>query len=186
MYNSKDITEREKACIYYAVFAGIEDIRTIWQISRNTAVEDRDPRKNPSVVTSWKNSAKIKNYFEEVKREKARREEETRNQARKEYELELLNREQETGEETEPTKGKKGFSEIVNFQDKSQFLQYLNKQANLIQDPKLKADYLKMLSDLLRFKESETGKDNEIQRFYTPISCNNCPLYQAKSDIKTE
>lgn len=181
MQKSQDLTEREKACLYYAVFAGIDDFRTIWQISRDAAAADRDPRKNTSQVYSWHKSAKVQNYLEKVKREKSRMLEEARDQARKEIEIELIseNNPESPGEKPE-TKS------IVNFQDRGQFLQFLNKQANMISDPKLKADYLKMLSDLLRFKETETGKDNEIQRFYTPLTCNICPLYLKEKEQKQE
>lgn len=186
MRKSPDLTEREKAVIYYAIYAGIEDFKTLWQISRDKAADEADPRKNSSVVSMWKNSNKVRTYWNQVEREKAHQEEQIRIQTKKEIEIERLNQESKQGEETETPKGKNSSSDVVNFQDRTQFLQYLNKQANLIQDPKLKADYLKMLSDLLRFKESETGKDNEIQRFYTPLNCSKCPLYQEKSEIKTE
>ena len=34
-----------------------------------------------------------------------------------------------------------------------------------------------MLSDNLRYKDTERDENNEIQRFYTPITCENCPIY---------
>lgn len=183
---SPDLTEREKAAIYYAVYAGIKDFKTLWQISRDKPVAEADPRNNGSNVSNWRHSAKVKNYFEQVERERARMIQEERNQAVKEYELKAIQANGKQEEETKSPNGEKTRSGVINFQDRAQFLQYLNSQANTITDPKLKADYLKMLSDLLRFKETETGKDNEIQRFYTPISCNICPLYQAKNEIETE
>ena len=183
---SPDLTEREKAAIYYAVYAGIKDFKVLWQISRDKATADADPRNNGSNVSNWRHSAKVKNYFEQVERERARIIQEERAAAVKEYELKAIQANGNEGEETESPNGNKTRSGVINFQDKTQFLQYLNKQANLIQDPKLKADYLKMLSDLMRFKETETGKDNEIQRFYTPLNCSKCPLYAEKSEIETE
>ena len=50
--------------------------------------------------------------------------------------------------------------------------------ANEIKDDKLRNDILKMLSDNLRYKDGENDENNEIQRFYTPLLCKDCKLYQ--------
>lgn len=86
------------------------------------------------------------------------------------------NGEEENGKENE------GFFRkgAVNFTDKTQFINYLNNQINLIQDEKQRLDYLKILSDLLRFKEDSNKNTEDIQRFYVPLNCSNCCLYQEK------
>lgn len=66
----------------------------------------------------------------------------------------------------------------VDFRDREQFLNFLNTEANRIKDGKTRLDVLKMLSDLQRMKEAENGKNGEIQRFYTPLQCQECELYR--------
>lgn len=66
----------------------------------------------------------------------------------------------------------------VDFRDREQFLNFLNAEANRIKDGKTRLDVLKMLSDLQRMKEAENGKNGEIQRFYTPLQCQECELYR--------
>ena len=70
----------------------------------------------------------------------------------------------------------------MNFLDRDEFLKFLNDRANEIKDDKLRNDILKMLSDNLRYKDSEAGENNDIQRFYTPILCQDCPLYQQENE----
>lgn len=69
----------------------------------------------------------------------------------------------------------------VDFRNREQFLNFLNKEANRIGDQKTRLDVLKMLSDLLRMKEAESGKDGETQRFYTPLTCKDCELYRLRA-----
>lgn len=66
----------------------------------------------------------------------------------------------------------------VDFRDREQFLNFLNAEANRIKDGKTRLDVLKMLSDLQRMKEAESGRNGEIQRFYTPLQCGDCELYR--------
>ena len=70
----------------------------------------------------------------------------------------------------------------INFLDRDEFLKFLNDRANEITDDKLRNDILKMLSDNLRYKDSEAAENNEIQRFYTPKLCENCQIYNKCKD----
>lgn len=75
----------------------------------------------------------------------------------------------------------------VDFRDREQFLNFLNVEANRIKDGKTRLDVLKMLSDLQRMKESENGKNGEIQRFYMPLQCQDCVLYRKeKAEIEND
>ena len=82
--------------------------------------------------------------------------------------------------ETETRKTEEGepINEKTNFLDRDEFLQFLNDRANQIQDDKTRNDILKMLSDNLRYKDTERDENNEIQRFYTPVTCENCEIYK--------
>ena len=66
--------------------------------------------------------------------------------------------------------GKGNLAEI-NFLDRDEFLSYLNKQANRIQDEKSRNETLKMISDNLRYKDMDREKegDEDIRRFSTPM-----------------
>lgn len=66
----------------------------------------------------------------------------------------------------------------IDFRDREQFLNFLNAEANRLSDQKARLDVLKMLSDLQRMKEAESGKNGEIQRFYAPLQCSECELYR--------
>ena len=69
----------------------------------------------------------------------------------------------------------------IDFTNKAEFIKYLNQAANRITDDKLKNDILKMLSDHLDFKdETKRSEDNQVQRFYLPLRCQDCKLYQKR------
>ena len=64
----------------------------------------------------------------------------------------------------------------VNFLNPDEFLQFANSQANEITDEKERREYLKMIANLLNYKESDNA-ETEIQRFYTPVCCSECEIY---------
>ena len=64
----------------------------------------------------------------------------------------------------------------INFRDLDEFLNYCETRANVITDEKDRQKYLQMISELMRYKEHGTN-DNELQRFYTPLKCSQCPIY---------
>ena len=43
-------------------------------------------------------------------------------------------------------------------------------------DPKTQLDALKVFEQLQR-DDKQAAKDNQIQRFYTPLKCHSCPLW---------
>lgn len=114
-----------------------------------------------STASMWKRGKRVSAIFESVKNEI---------EGKREKEREELNASTNCN-----------LSQSVDFTDKGQFIQYLNNAANRITDDKLKNDILKMLSDHLDFKDENKRDDsNQIQRFYLPLRCQDCKLYQER------
>jgi len=70
----------------------------------------------------------------------------------------------------------------IDFTDLDSFFAFANKQANLLTEEKDRQFYLKTIADLMRFKEGSTEAKQDIQRFYTPQRCLDCPLYAKEKE----
>lgn len=164
----KDLTPAQQAAIYLHVVGGFNDWPELFQIAegkeRYNKLTDKSKRQT---VSKFKLSDEINEGIQELRYILSLKEKKIR-------EDERAMRETETTEGT--TVGK--FNEKTNFLDRDEFLQFLNDRANQIQDDKTRNDILKMLSDNLRYKDTERDENNEIQRFYTPINCENCEIYK--------
>lgn len=164
----KELTPLQKILIEYCAITGFNDWTAIYIYCHDIKP---DQKIYSSRVSEFKNSKKVKDFFNLCQYRFVEDRE-------KEIEKRIKEKETENGRtQTTETNSKTPVTEI-DFTDRNQFIKYLNQAVNGLQDDKQKTDYLKMLSDLLRFKESETGQDNEIQRFYTPLTCQNCALYR--------
>lgn len=167
----EDITKAEKAAIYYALIERCNDWQEVYKIAigaeRFNALTDKAKQSNAS---RWKTSHKIQKAREEIEAILIAKE-----KAIKEKAIQEAN-----NGETEPPKGttNKNNTEQTDFLNRDEFLKFLNMRANQITDDKLRNDILKMLSDNMRYKESEKDDNTEIQRFYTPITCTDCEIYK--------
>lgn len=164
----ENLTELERAAIIFHIFGGCKDRKILFQIAEG---ENRVNRLNENslktICNTWFNSHKIQSgikYFLTLKQD---------------HETEIINK-YIAGLETETTKPNepKPRNNETNFLDRDEFLKFLNSRANEITDDKLRNDILKMLSDNLRYKDTDTDETTEIQRFYTPITCENCEIYK--------
>ena len=165
------LTEYEKIALHYHVITGFEDWEKLYLMSH--------PGKNLtkvsaasliSYVSKWKNSQLIKDHIITLQVQKRNEETEKQNQEGK----------TQTGKESEDRNGSNKKQPDVNFLDRDEFLKFLNDRANEVQDDKLRNDILKMLSDNQRYKDIDKAENQEINRFYTPLTCSDCPLYQEK------
>ena len=163
-----NINVNDYAAIVFHVVENCSDWEQIYLIAKgpkslNKVTEDS----KSTLIYRWKNKPEIKKAIQEIKRQ---------------YETKIENFKMSvlSGVENEPkNRATKNESiEKTNFLDRDEFLQFLNDRANQITDDKLRNDILKMLSDNLRYKDTERDENNEIQRFYTPITCENCAIYQ--------
>lgn len=162
---AKEITQAERAAIYYHLAGHCNDWQQLYKIAKGEEALSKlrsDDVRNVT-VSRWKKSPTIQNAIKEIKC--------LLDMERKEIEEDAVKAYKESPEETE-------ISEDVNFLDRDEFLKYLNRQANRIKDEKLRGDYLKMISDNLRFKEAEKVSEDEKVRAYLPIQCENCECYK--------
>lgn len=149
------LSEVDKAVITYAYFHG-KDVGEMVFLSRKA---DPFNTKRDVVMSQFRNSATVKSYIDQLKAMDAIR---LRDLAKKMPDAD------------------KDITELggYDFTDIGQFIQFLNTQANNISDERDKREYLKMLSDLLRFKEAGQDKGQDIMRFYVGINCPECALYK--------
>lgn len=78
-----------------------------------------------------------------------------------------------------------GLANPVDFSDRSQMMQALNRLAANAKDDKTQIDVFKIIADLQRFKDSAKTNDEDIKRFYMPLKCQECALYlKQKESIK--
>lgn len=173
------ITKGEKAALYFQILEGCNDWRLVYSIAigqeKFNSLSDKAKQSNSS---RWKTSHKIQKALEEITAVLETKKNAIEKNAVNEFK----------GDETEPTNevAKKRNTQQTDFLNRDEFLKFLNNRANEITDDKLRNDILKMLSDNMRYKESESEEIAEIQRFYTPITCESCPIYQKCKGCKVE
>ena len=180
-----EITDREKAVIIAAIFYGkdktTEDWRNIYALSReNRNTKTVKAKNNDQTMNGWKSMAKVKRFYAEEKQRQFNRLQEIENNAVRKFLTSKTS--DEDVKEARAAVLAEGASNGINFRDRETFLNYLNDEANRISDDKMRLDVLKMLSDLQRLKEADSGKGDEIQRFYVPQKCEACKLYLAERD----
>lgn len=161
---AKEISQSEKAAIYYHLVGRCDNWAELYKIAKGEEAYTRLTKASQEAsVSKWKNSEKIQTALKETAYLLQKEREEIEARAVQNY-------------RERPAEGEESLSD-VNFLDRDEFLAYLNKQANRIQDEKTRNDTLKMISDNLRFKDMEKDKSEEEMRFYVPMTCHECPLY---------
>lgn len=167
---AKELTHAERAAIYYHLSGKCSDWAQLYRIAKGDDALERlsSDESRAATVSRWKKSESIQNAIKETAYLLQREREELDAKAVENYK-----------EGKERAEQGETLSETTNFLDRDEFLAYLNKQANRIQDEKTRNETLKMISDNLRFKdmEKENGESEEMRRFYTPMICEECPLY---------
>ena len=174
MLTLRQLTEIEKAALTYKYYNGVKSFEPAFILSHPEKKLKPDSLK--SSVSHWKNSPEVQNYLTELAaRDKIRLQNyinSTRTNDNDKQPGTEANAET-TGPETN---GGTFSGSWINFRDINEFLKYCEAQANRITEEKDKQQYLKMIAELMRFKEQDktTG---DLQRFYVPLQCSKCPLY---------
>ena len=194
------LSDREKICITFAALQEVTEKKINWaQIysqSRNKQVDELAKNPNAAAVSVWKNSAGVKNFFSdsvesikifinrEIEKAKNKLLDEIEQQAnatgndngtaRNCQEGNLNNRLNETLSKIR----RKNSGIAEDFTERENLITALNDLANSAKDSREKIDTLKIIADLQRFKDQAKQDDNEIKRFYMPLKCSECVLYQ--------
>lgn len=164
----KELTENEKAAICYHIFGGCKDRTILFTIAEGeNRVKNLTPGSLKTTANNWINSHRIQTGINLYK-------------ALKLQERENIINEYKSNQETEPGNGKGKIEDFTktNFLDRDEFLKFLNDRANEINDDKLRNDILKMLSDNLRYKDSDSSDENTQIKAYLPIICQDCEIYK--------
>lgn len=163
---AREISLQERAAIYYHITAHCDDWYQLYRIAKGDEALNKlnSDEVRAATVSRWKKSEAIQNALKEIRCILDMEHREIAEQAVEDY-------------KNQPDDAE--LSE-VDFLDRDEFLQYLNRQANRIHDEKIKNDYLKMISDNLRFKDAEKVSENEDEKIkaYLPIQCGECECYK--------
>lgn len=167
----EDITKAEKAALYFQILERCEDWKEVYKIAigedRYNQLGDNTKKTNTS---RWKASHKIQKAREEIERNLKARDEDLINKAVQELQ----------SKETESTEGRNRSTisgNSVDFLNPDEFLKFASQKANEIQDEKDRREYLKMIANLMNYKDSDR-EETEVQRFYTPVNCQECEIYK--------
>ena len=201
------LSDREKICITFAALQEITGKKINWaQIyaqSRNKQFDELSKNPNASKVSIWKNSVNVSNFFsssvEAIKNFITREIEQAKTKMLDEIEQQANATGSDSGtpgdfpknspedrlNETLSKIRRKNSGIVENFTDRENLINALNELANNAKDSREKIDTLKIIADLQRFKDLAKQEDNETKRFYMPLRCSDCILYQ-KAKAKQE
>lgn len=207
----KGLTEREKIILFAAAVQSLQEKKILWAdlyfLSRDRAADSiAKASASPTSVSTWKNSAKVQNFFQKCTTSLTAWIDELKQKAINEYlqnEVTNIFGNDGTGnQDGEDDKNKRnenansmaggvapkigiGLANSVDFSDRIEMIKALNRLAANAKDDKAQLDALKIIADLQRFKDSAKINDEDIKRFYMPLKCQECALYlKQKESIK--
>lgn len=208
------LSDREKICITFAALQEITGTKINWaQIyaqSRNKQIDAITNNPKPNSVSLWKNTANVANFFtasveninsfinREIEKAKTKLLDEIEQQANAtgnssgdlttDTQAGIDNSTRDRLGETLSRIRRKSSRIAEDFTERENLINALNELAINAKDSREKIDTLKIIADLQRFKDLAKQEDNEIKRFYMPLRCSDCVLYQkakAKQEQKT-
>lgn len=167
----KPLTHQEKAAIYLHLCEGVADRCILYAVAVGTEKANKLTESSlKTMASNWFKSHRVQSFLKEAKQTREREENEIKEKERTRVETEASQAERE-----------KANPDAVNFLNPEEFLKFANQQANEIKDEKERREYLKMIANLMNYKEADQ-ETNEIQRFYTPILCESCEIYRKCSN----
>lgn len=169
-HDMEKLNHQELAAICYHVLGGCNDKKILFQIAAGEIRYNKLKESSLQVtVSNWYKSHKIQEGIKQYKTIQEQKERERIDKIKSEL----------SGVETESANGANvpGFKEDVNFLDLENFLTEANKQANKIKDDKERRAWLELIGKYMSFKDRNESETTEIKRFYTPIECQKCEIY---------
>lgn len=163
-----ELTKQEKAALAYAYFENVTNAQEIFALGHDMSKYSSNPDVARNRANEWRRSASVMDYYRTL-------ESKIEHRIKSEVDAQLK------VARTDPTYT----PGTVDFTNLDEFFAYANKQANIIEDEKDRQFYLKTIADLMRFKEGSQDKNQDVQRFYTPLLCRDCPLHQ-EAEAKLE
>lgn len=196
----RGLTEREKIVLFAAAVQSLQEKKILWAdlyfLSRDRAADSiAKASASPTSVSTWKNSAKVQNFLQKCTTSLMSWIDELKQKAISEYlqnEVTNIFSNAGTGESDQDGEDEKygngraggvapkfgtGLANPVDFSDRGQMMQALNRLAANAKDDKTQIDVFKIIADLQRFKDSAKTNDEDIKRFYMPLKCQECMLY---------
>ncbi len=180
-----DLTDRQKAVLTWAAAEKIENWQTIYILASDKSVKNFEGRYLVSQVSNWKRQDKVQIFYR-TQLERFRKLQAGKlsgpveaSQNKGDFSGVKDESEESIGEGSESPKNglKTAKNGKIDYLDRRQLLSELNRLANNLTDIKQRTDIIKIIADLAKMKESD-AKSADIRRFYLPLSCASCELYQ--------
>ena len=168
-------TEREKAVIAALAAGFVADWVEAYILSRETPTNqerERTRAKLSAIVTRWKQRPDIAGAYNTACEVLKAREQVARDKEREQILSGFDNK--EGGKESTQKRTKTAVDYNDPQERKRAYNRIIQESAD---DPKTQLDALKVFEQLQR-DDKQAAKDNQIQRFYSPLRCSGCPLYQ--------
>lgn len=181
-----ELTPRQKAILNWAAVNDVDDWQTIYRLASDKSYKYYEGKNITQQASTWKRSAKVQAFYQ-LQRANALRlrkaAEILEKEDAKDKETKQARETEQGQNDTAKKPTKEQCNKNVNYLDRSELMQALNRAANDITDIKQRTDVLKLIADLSRMRDNDKGND-QIRRFYLPLSCQNCALYAHAREIR--
>lgn len=172
------LTDREKAALLAYKFGLIDTTKAAY------IAADDQPQAHikglsalNTLVSRWINSEKVKGFLSHCDSLILSKQAEAFQRGKDQAQRASLEAEKIQGD-SERTQTRQA-REIDYYDPKNQRTQINRIIAESQDDPKTQLDAIKAIQQTQR-DDRQAAKDNQIQRFYTPVNCHFCPLYLKK------
>lgn len=176
-YKIRELTKREKAAIIWGIVTGCQDWNEIYLLAKSQDPDHDETNKKTlrEYASKWKHTAAVVQYYNEQNEIYLLKYDAARAAA-----ANAGNSEEETeeGNETGKDGNKKHKTPEIDLIATDNALKELNRLANEIQDPIKRADAIQAIQKIKITTASDDEKRPDLQRFYTPLSCRGCKLYE--------